>query len=330
MSEIQPGHNPEITGENKEKEPNITVDFFFSYHGTPEDFSRLPEALKKADVFIPEEHGWTKYTEKLYNEISEGKTNPDEINFSHVDKKILSLLYNSKKPVLFIDTPSEHPITIEAYTPAETEAEAIKDFLEGYFDLSITNIKSALGDKARNIIEREKIMAATLKEKIKNLTQQFPQLKNKENINILAALGVTHTSLHQQLRPELQQSNKILGRDTIVFTTAREIVRTLIRNPEKIFDDEVYARALIENIVSFLIKDTTLDSNKISWVARKLCANLSMDRIQLFSKNTGHLLLGQQLNTHNIKHLPSELAKIGIKLPTTEEEIDKLLNIRKK
>ncbi len=333
MSEIKPGHAPESNKESKETEPKITVDFFFSYHGTAEDFSRLPEALKNADVYVPEFVGWENIDEQGFNAVSQGKIEPPRIDGHPGFETPLHLIYNSKIPIIFVDLPAEHPEIKETIDAIKEITGAYDDFEIGNFDKAMENLKKGTVDFASSIRRREDFIANQLKNKLKTLTQKFPQLKNKKNIRVLISIGAVHTSLHKKLKTELQSSKMMLGRDTIVFPTSNEIQRRLIKNPQEIINDDVYARDLMEGAMGVILWGVTKDNNKMSWAIRKLVVNLSTDQIRAFSKNIGGSL-GDMTEALNQKEhndlLRKKIEEMGIKLPTTEEEIDKLLNIRKK
>ncbi len=333
MSETKHGHAPEMNKEKKEAEPKITVDFFFSGHNTAEDVSRLPEALKNADVYVPELAGWTKKTEQAINQVSQGKgrleTQPGSIQ--EIED---SSLYNTKIPVVFIDIPKGHSLIKKIQDSVTKSKDAAIDFSYGNFDEAMEIEKKATTDMALAMKEREEFIADKLKKELKTLTKKFPQLKNKADIRVLVQLGTAHTTVYRKLKPELESSKITLGQSPSVFGTSGEILRRLIKNPQDTINDDLYAKGMLENLISdFFILNITSNTNKINWVSRKLVANLSTDQIRSFSKYMGglstvtNMIQSEEVRT---RKLIRELEKMGVKLPTTEEEIDKLLNIRKK
>jgi hypothetical protein len=327
--ETKPGHVPEAGKEKKETEPKITVDFFFAYHGTNEDYSRLSEALKNADVYVPEAVNWTKEGEEIINEISQGKTKP-EVTLKSAKDKEEQLLYNRKIPVVLADIPENHPLVRGWDNATENTNDAYKEFFAGNFDEAIKKYKQSIIIEALIIKEREDFIVYQLKNELKTLTQKFPQLRNKKDINVLVTLGSAHTAVHHQLRSDSQSSKMILGRDTLIFSTHAEIIRRLIRNPKEIIDDGLYKKTFIEEYISQILSDTTEDSNKSAWAARKLAAKLSADQIQFLSEASGKLVAMKVPKADRRTVLIKKLEEMGIKLPTTEEEIDKLISIRKK
>ncbi len=334
MAEIKPGHIPEINKENKESEPKITVDFFFSGHGTAEDVNRLPEALKNADIYIPEAIGWTKESEQIVNQISQGKA-ISNASIGSADEIEESSLYNSKIPVIFVDIPKGHRL-IKDYQDIKTKSgEAFEDFLLGNFDEAVQIEKAASIDEALIIKNRENFITDKLKRELKTLTKKFPQLKNKPDIHVLMALGATHSQLYKKLKPELPSSKIILGRETYVFSTGDEIMRRLIKNPQETIDDNIYAKAMLEKFISefFIYNISNNDINKANWASRKLVANLSMDQIRLFSKSAGDLFgMAGMLQSEEVRtrKLIKKLKEIGVNLPTTEAGVSELINLKKK
>lgn len=314
---------PEIGKENKETEPKITVNFFFSTHNTPEDFNRLPEALKHADVFMPEALAWTKEDVELVNKISAGEKVAGQGTWH-------SFVYGLKIPIVPIDLPNRHPWTEDLLRNFNLKDESTLDFLVGNFEKAVESKKKQLKLLAATQKLREAFIAENLKHKLKPLTEKFPGLKNKKNINVLVALGATHTSVHKQLKSELQLPLKILGRSPIVFDSEAEIERRLKRNPQENISDELYVRALMEGVIENLMiqNNTTSDSVKILHVARKLVANIPLKKIRFFSEKLGGMITDSP--EENLKKIYLLLEEIGIKLPTTEQEIDKLLNIKHK
>lgn len=325
MSETKPGSAPELK-ENKETEPKITVDFFYSYHGTDEDYSHLPEALKNADVYVPEAFGWAKGDEKVLNAISQG-----EAEIPPYPEAELLALYNLKIPVILVDTPEGHPSNEKFNNTVDEELDAYNYFLGGQFDGAMEQLKATLPEQASAIIDRENFIANELKKEIKMLTQKFPQLKDKKNIRVLVSLGALHTSLYKKLKPELQSSKMILGRETLVFSINNEIVRRLIRNPKEVISDNLCARSLIEGLITHFInsRGLTKDANKLTWASRKLSTNLSTDQIRSFSETIGES--SGEMKYGDLQDLViKKLEEMGVKIPTTEEEIDKLINLKKK
>jgi len=325
------GHAPDINKENKEVEPKITVDFFFSAHGSPEDFDRLPAALKNADVYIPEQVGWTKKQEQIINQVSQGKTKL-EIEPGSIQETEVSSLYNTKIPIFFVDIPKGHSLIKKIEDSIIKTQDATKKFYQGNFDKALEIEKKATMDMALAMKEREDFIADKLKKELGILTKKFPQLKNKPDIRVLIQLGMAHTTVYRKLKAELPFPKMTLGRDAFVFDTSREIIRRLIKNPQEIVDDGLYAKSMMENLVAgFFLHNVTNDTNKINWASRKLVAHLSTDQIRSFSKDMGDLSnVTTMLQSYEIriKKLIRKLEKIGVKLPTTEEEIDKLLNIK--
>ena len=333
MSETKAGHIPETNRENKETGPKITVDFFFSAHETAEDVNRLPEALKNADVYVPEAIGWTKEDERLINQVSQGKMALDTPTNS-ADEVEASSLYNTKIPVVFVDLPKGHPL-IKKFQEAGTKmGEASENFLLGNFDESIKIKKEATLDEVLINKERESFIADNLKKELKNLNKKFPSLKNKTNIKVLVALGAVHSPLYQKLKPELPSSKITLGQDTFVFSTGNEIIRRLIKNPQENIDDVVYAKAVLEEFIAqfFIYNISNNDVNKASWASRKLVAHLSEDQIRSFSKVAGDSFgMASMLQSDDIRRrkLIKKLKELGINLPTTEAEVDELINLKK-
>ncbi len=323
MSETKPGHAPELK-ENKETEPKITVNFFFSAHSSQQDFDRLPEALKNADVFIPENIGWKKKEEREINTASRGEKSPSKLSY------IEPIVYNLKIPVIFIDLPDKHALLQEFAIGLALERRMTIEFFSGNFDESLRYEKEAANAMSSVQKQRETFIANELKKKLKNLTQEFPQLKNKKDINVLVSLGAIHTSVHQQLKSELQLPKKIISRDTITFPSYAEIIRRLIKNPQEKISDETYARALLEeSLARILLTRIERDHIKILSASRKLAANVSVDQIRSFcTKLAVPPTKENDTPAYTISYIKTELQKIGIKLPENEEEIDKLLNIK--
>ena len=333
MSETKSGHVLETNRENKETGPKITVDFFFSAHETAEDVNRLPEALKNADVYVPEAVGWTKKDEQLINQVSQGKTKLQAPTDSALETEA-SLLYNSKISVIFIDLPKGHPLIKEDRDTATKMHDAYQNFILGNFDEAIKIKKTTTADEVLIIKARENFIADKLKKELKTLTKKFPQLKNKTDIRVLVTLGAVHTPMYQKLRPELPSSKMLLGKDTFVFSTGNEIIRRLIKNPQEAINDDLYAEAMLEEFIGqfFIYNITNNDANKTAWASRKLVANLSVDQIRSFSKAAGNLF-GEMsmIQSEDVLHrrLIKKLKELGINLPTTEAEVDELINLKK-
>lgn len=183
--------------------PNIYIHILFGPHKTESDVKPIENRFKTADIYIPESFGWTAADLKQFKAVSGGEITPAQYfqtnGLRRVDCEFLyaqlEMVKNSHKPIGIIDIPKEH-----------VSPEALSRFAEGLviapgsFDNQLQQVKIWLKDKAEFQIKREAYMQSMLPVKIKEILDEYPELKGKGNLNVLVSLGSHHVRLYAELK----------------------------------------------------------------------------------------------------------------------------------
>lgn len=118
-------------GKSGEQFPKVSIDIFYSSHETKRDVEGLKRRFKKADIFVPELSGWTPEALLFFNNASSGKMKLIDmvgtVKSSPYLLELSNIIYNSGKPIVFIDVPYDHHI-IEKY-PGLGEKKKVKILL---------------------------------------------------------------------------------------------------------------------------------------------------------------------------------------------------------
>ena len=308
--------------EHKEHEPKINYHFLYSAHRTAEDFSNLEEAFKKADIYIPEVAGWTQEVLENVQAVSDGKILPEQLkkNKNSAWFQELKVMHGSRKPILFVDVSSKDEEILKRKERADKENErAFEFFINGRFFESLKLMRVYAENFTDLQLERENKIKENLDKYIKNFLENNPDYSNKE-LNVLVSLGSAHTSLYHQLRGEGRSVSREFNKPLIVYSSLME-ARTGRQFLNKTIDDKFFARDLLENLFEESLLSVTNDTNKLFRVLRKLSGKLSLKDIQEISEKAGK-------NGGKID-VVQELEARGIKVPKTEEEMDKMLGLNK-
>ena len=141
--------------QTKEKEPQLSFDFFYFVHQYEKDFpqQKLKKKLKEADIFCPETAGWKKSLEGFLNMVSQGKADKQKIEkfkqeaastpeltkkFSdkQAHKKPLTLLETEMKQIQYLNLGSKLLLRIKISLFLESGK---KDVLQRSCELLITS-----------------------------------------------------------------------------------------------------------------------------------------------------------------------------------------------
>lgn len=219
---------PQIEKEKKEKEgPEISYHFYFSPHATAKDFENLERAFEKADVYVPEKISWTKKVKKVYEDLSQGKTTPEklledkELAKDFIDKRVFNpktaktthqfkeweIIYNSKKPILFADIPSEDKNFFNNGLELNSiQSRAYELFISGDFENSLATFRSFLEGLAKRQLEREKKIKENLDKEIGKFLKVNPDYAKKEKLKVLLRLGAGHSKIYLDFLKEKGRS----------------------------------------------------------------------------------------------------------------------------
>lgn len=309
--------------------PKISVDVFYSPHGTALDITGLQERFEKADIYVPEMHGWSQVNLENYQMVSSGEKSPEEVlrelgespddRLYSLFQSELAMLYNSKKPVIFIDLPQEESKDLKLPIAGNNFQELLlwtRDFLERRSEYNI---------------DREEFMLSQIVPQIKEVLEENTTLKEKPQLHILLLLGSTHTGIYHRLKERGITTTHKFSTQPVIYSHEDEAIRSLRFKKE--MDDTLVARALLEIVFSSVFEEElekiTQDDNKLELLKRRLAGQFNLEEI----KDALNLL-----PTHGWQwfkgafsgYFPYLLEQKGIKLPESKEDLDQLLQTLKK
>jgi hypothetical protein len=164
--------------------------------------------------------------------------------------------------------------------------------------------------------KREAFIKKNIEEQVEPFVQKSPQLKNKKEIKILLRLGAAHTTLSQALGIRGERIQQTFSKMPYLFGADAEAKRRKIFN--KPVSDELVARALLEESLYPKLRRLTDDSQKLTELIQKISQEFTIKDIKEISEDLeGDIII-------------EALKKRGVKIPESEEEIDKLLGLPKK
>ena len=299
--------------------PRISIEFHFSAHGTAEDLAHLVEMIHQADVYVPEAQGWSPKDKLELEAISRGELTPVQAGFKGKRLPEMEALYNSKKPILLIDTPKGHH-TEKRYEESRTVADrAVNLFETGKFEQALLQAKRYAEARHYLLNQRDDHLRVQLQYQLQNLTGNFPQLREKPEIKVLVFLGAAHQAVYEMMERAGKYGVTAEFAGEQVFPTYIEIVR-MRKEGEKKIPDIMYAKAVLEDFLSpfFRIIGVT-DTNDVFRLSHHCLRDLTMVEakgISLVLANAGR---------EQYRALWTEFARLGKSLPLSKAEADEIL-----
>jgi len=241
-------------------------------------------------------------------------------NYDDRDKVLIETIYNSKKPVTFIDLPKGHPLIVN-----ESSDEFI---LQGTFENILGQLGAALKLDAGYQRQREDYMIASLKIKIGELVKEFPELRKKNKIRLLITIGSAHvnlfTSIKKEVTPSVERNygNKPAGYDS----DTKALMRYML---DKEVSDELLARILLGHLTDLRLytRKLTTSNNKAGLFENKIVSYFSLEEIRDFFEELSRLPAEKGNQQFARELLFSKLSEKGIKPPETEDKLDDFLKL---
>ena len=317
--------------ENMEQRlPDYTVEIYFGVHGTAEDvkgaeedtpkasldkFRRrgLAESFKKADVYVPELHGWAESSLIQLQELSYGRITPDQLlaetrsemisNMKVLKGKTIlkpeeiprleddpmfgfkksqiDMIYKSYKPIVIFDVPQEDPRSevLHNHVLGKSKEQPSR---QATFEKTLATIKVNLRTTADLHNEREDYMLSQLTPKLEEVFKQRPDLKNKPNLRVLMFLGAVHTRMAQMMSKYGIQVESRHSRSPHIFGFSNEAHRRLALGKE--VSNELAAKVLLEKLCLELmgpvVTNLTDDNNEVGAFIRKIVNVFTYEEIK--------------------------------------------------
>ncbi len=281
----------------------VNVSLYLSFHANKVDMEGITPHLDNADIVLYElatatEEGLqqAKKVKQMYNKVS---VDPDR-DLDYVmdwagfegtsDEPVLRGIYGSGKAVGTLDVGS-----------TQGERELVEGMNEAMYPLSrgIANYEDTLDmfrelhtDFASLQQERERIMVEKFEVVVEEILNQRPDLKSKENLNIVISMGSGHESMHELFGSIGIPVEKHFGHaDSYSKDYGGQLIEAISKGVEP--SNELVQRAFTQRVLSEAIgkeiKDTSLSSEEYLKYLRHYVSELypedMMDIFQLWNKD---------------------------------------------
>lgn len=348
MSEKEPILKPkEEIKETKEKEPEMRLRFFFLAHRDKRDFMSLRKEIEDCDVYIPEVSHYEPETLSDFRDISLGKLTPGELiqqdearrehdeELSDYIKGLVECLYNSKKPIYFVDIPEGHELELELENAEKLSHRAGNDFLSGNYTRALVNQKKYIEAFIRGQRKREKYIEDNIKRLKSKIIREQPSLRDQKEIKCLISIGLGHVSLYHRFRKEAAPIQREFSSLPIIYNIEPETMREKQFFPKRDMDNKKLAQSLIGKLILKAVIEGENTENEIEAMkatrylaskfdgkdAEKLSKMLGDD----YSKIINTLAFAAPWESKWQKTLEPFLEKFGLKLPKTREEVEEII-----
>lgn len=321
----------------KELFPKMSMDIYYSEHLYPESWYGLKDRLKKCDIYVPEQHGVTLGGQEFLNNVSFGRISPKEAEEKGLDGEsypswfeFLRNIHNSRKPIITADIPRDHRI----YKKTEALHARYRYLLET--NLPIMNFTDVLKEikilgrnNARLEKQREEYMLSHLTPYIQKVLEDYPQLKEKDELKVLLSLGGYHTSFYHALKKGGQDINREFSVMPFVYSYFTEGMRRFSFGRD--VDDELAARIFLESVFQGGLRNNLsrvlqTNSPKSEAFVRKVISQFSLrDAKEIFEKGN---IKSKEVFVKRSGVLDLFIDKFiekGITLPKSAQELDEFL-----
>lgn len=315
--------------EEKSEKNKVSVEFFFSPHGTAKDAERLKERIDECDIFVPEAIGWDESGKKDVANLSAGKAKiKADMDESTFGAQLAKDLYGTNKAIVMLDVKKNDPrnreIQTENFQNGILTASEQASFLNGNFEEALECTKLVAEGHEKVVAMRDKILEENIKsflEKIEgsDTIKESMEKNGKDELKVLIQLGAAHMDVYHNLKDEDPETKRVLGKDVLAFSAEEEIRRKKALGQE--VNKDMLAHSVLQHFFLHRFSQMTDDTNKAFLIANEMARHFSVDEIKKISEEAGK----QKLKTKKIKTVDSFIEEKGIFIPKSEAEIDKAL-----
>jgi len=247
--------------EGKENGPKLKIKIFFSEH-ISEGVHSMEEDYKNCDVFIPEDANWNPEREKEWNKLSQGKVKPTEFADYFGEPRFHSFLltqsemvFNSKKPILFIDAPEKYNILGKMEVMYEQYSKRIKSAKE--FNDIFSATKDFLLERSELNKKRENIMKNLLPVRIKSFLEENSDYKKKKELRVLISLGGSHTRVFHNIKARGEEITREFRKLPLVYGVYSEIERRFSFGKD--ISRDLIAQYILHGLISSKLDNQFID-----------------------------------------------------------------------
>ena len=210
----------------------LSVHFHFSPHGTEEDFEKGRKLMRAGDfdIFAPELPFLDDEGKKTFLKIVKGDTKTYQI-VSDGHKKMgvplsptVSMFFASRKPIIFPEVSYEESVRLGI--PDLVTATPGHEFPD--YASALTQHRGDIHIHANSALDRERIVAERLPAMALELANAHPRLREKEEIRVLATIGIRHTPLFKSLRDDGFNVTRSFNGSPVIHTYFDQAVREVM------------------------------------------------------------------------------------------------------
>lgn len=244
--------------------PRLHAKVLLGSHGTAKDCLPAHLEIKSGwpDVIVPEIAGWKPETLESFRRIAFGQDIPEEYFLDRglnphakkydYDLEFFRAIYATHKFILFLDTPSFTDKMLRLGQGDRIAKFSFPDIRKGYKHVMAEAVrdfkKAALYHKRRmNYIQNH--MARDLITFIKST----PKLIGKHDVNVIMLIGALHPEFSRGVVQLFGRKNTdvVIPGGTIDYPFSQRMNKNFERGR---VDEEMVARALVEELLSFRLK----------------------------------------------------------------------------
>lgn len=297
----------------------LEYEIFYGPHGSAKDIYGLAIPLKKADIFLPEDLGWSPIHLFTYNAVSRGVLTPQAaarklaVGTSHLSASkdtvvgFFDMVYKSHKPIAFIDVPDSHPLTARFVKNASSGFRLGREFSE-----TLRYAEDHLRVITAIDLEREDYEVAHLDPTVDVILKLNNALARRDKVRVLLFQGATHTRIGDLLKASDKTVTQTFAYEPFIYPFQNEVTQRFKRG--EYVDEELMARAVMEMVV-FLptLLNATKDSRAVFEYSRKAISRFSFQEIERSFQ--------EARNTGSYNTLTSLMQEKAIPHPNSEQDI---------
>ncbi len=264
--------------------PNIEYHFYFSGHSQEADFVGLQDAIRDADVVIPEIPGWTHNSLVDLRKVAKGKSyarksqraagvlSVEDTKRIFGDRESLeSALFDTRKRVEAIDLPYDKA--------AELHAKMSRALMFRFDEFD--NLDDMIAHFAYGKALEAKFQLSREAHMMESLERLFSQETNP--LKALIMLGADHTFIARQLQRKGELVRRTFYPKPLVYTYRDELSRRLIYGKE--FDKDLVLKAMVEGSLVLAggnIFEGAANTVEAGWAGRLAIDQYSKEQLKDF------------------------------------------------
>ncbi len=245
--------------ETRDKSPDFSLEILYGPHGDEKDAEVFADRIKQADIFIPEFGGYPDFTRLTFQKVSNGTMTPkqaidflgrENITFDKHLERELEILYQSGIGVALLDRHEDDRINRELCDTSDQRDRIYQDIISGKAEVNELrqSLRSNLSRFAGAQRTREKHISRNMRGTLQDLIEDFPNLRNRDNVKVVMALGYGHTEVYRDVRKQGIDAKKKLSAPVLSFDYHGEVIRRFIFGKE--VNQELIDKVILE-IISY-------------------------------------------------------------------------------